>query len=65
MESLPTPLQAVHYEFGSEMLDAKLEMNVLKIKSKKLQLNQMHNKNAHNGATTSFELQVKHHKKRG
>ena len=53
------PLQAVHYEVSSEMFDAKLEMNVLKMNSEKLHLNQMHNKNTPNGATVRFELQAK------
>ena len=61
MESLPIPLQAVYYEISSVMLDAKLEMNVLKIKAEKLHLNQMHDKNIPIGATTSIELQTKQH----
>ena len=56
LELLPIPLQAVHYEFSSEMLDSKLEMNMLKMKTEKLHLNQMHNKSSPNGATIGFEL---------
>ena len=43
VEALPMPLQAVTFECSSEIFDAKLEMNVLKTKTEKLHLNQMHN----------------------
>ena len=54
VESLTMPLQAVHCEFSSEMLDTKLETSMLKSKTEKLHQNQMHNRNAPKGATASF-----------
>ena len=55
-ESLPMPFKVVHFESSSEMLDAKLGINMLKEKSEKLHLNQKHNKNMPKGADESFEL---------
>ena len=47
------------------MLNAKLELRILKEKAEKLYLNQMHNKNAPNGVNVSFKLQAKQHAKWG
>ena len=58
-------LQSACFECSSEMLDAKLELNMLKEKAEKLHLNQKHRKNEPKGDNASFELQVKQHVKRG
>ena len=64
MESLLMPLQVVHYEFISEILDATLETIMLKEKAENLHQNQIHNRNTPKGSTASFEPQVKQHAKR-
>ena len=65
VEALPMPLQAVTFECSSEIFDAKLEMNVLKIKVEKLHLNKMCDDKTAKGANASFEQQAKKHVKRG
>ena len=58
-------MHAGFFELASEILDAKLETDVLKTKPEMLRQNQKCNKNIPKEANASFELQVKQHVKRG